>query len=207
VETADDGETALARLREREFGLVLMDCQMPRLDGLETARRLRAFEGGRRRVPIVAISANSTAEDRQACLDAGMDDFVSKPATLETLAEAVDRWDRPFDAAALDAFAAVAGEGPQDLPRLLGDFLAGARGYVDAARAARAAGDPMACSRSAHALKGAAAAVGARGLRELALRVERCAKGEESGDLDALLRQLAAELERAAASAPRGTAA
>jgi CheY-like chemotaxis protein len=91
VETADDGETALARLREREFGLVLMDCQMPRLDGLETARRLRAFEGGRRRVPIVAISANSTAEDRQACLDAGMDDFVSKPATAAKASSAAPR--------------------------------------------------------------------------------------------------------------------
>ena len=94
VTTADDGRGAVELLsRPHDFDLVLMDCQMPEMDGLEATRRTRAHEhdhGGR--VPIVALTANAMAGDRTACLDAGMDDFLSKPFQLRELAATIEHW-------------------------------------------------------------------------------------------------------------------
>jgi signal transduction histidine kinase/ActR/RegA family two-component response regulator len=91
---ADDGRRAVELLRARhDFTLVLMDCQMPEMDGLEATRRTRAHErAGGRHVPIVALTANAMVGDREQCLDAGMDDFLSKPFQLRELAAAIDRW-------------------------------------------------------------------------------------------------------------------
>ncbi len=90
----ESGEQALALCAQQNFELVLMDCQMPGLDGLETTRRWRAFEaeGQRARTPIVALTANAMAGDREACLMAGMDDYISKPFTRETLTKVLSRW-------------------------------------------------------------------------------------------------------------------
>ncbi len=90
---AEDGEEALARLAEDSFDLVLMDCQMPNMDGFEATRRIRADEEGTgKHLPIVALTANTMRGDREACLEAGMDDFVGKPFKREELLAAVDRF-------------------------------------------------------------------------------------------------------------------
>lgn len=111
VVVADDGRTALQRLASERFDLVLMDWQMPDLDGLETTRRIRAGEAGAHAaaLPIVAVTANAFIEDRAACLAAGMDDFVSKPLSLELLLDTVDRWLAPSQAARLKASEAGTG--------------------------------------------------------------------------------------------------
>jgi len=203
--SAADGRAALAELVAADFGLVLLDCQMPGLDGYATAQEIRRRESGKRRVPIIAFTANATEEDRRRCLDAGMDDFIAKPVTLEDLSAAIDRWDRPFDETALAAFAAIAADAPGDLARLLEEFLADADARLRAARAARARGDGDAASREAHAVKGAAAAVGARGLRELARRIEAAAPGSAPA-LDGLLAQADAEIVRLRADAAKRAA-
>lgn len=91
VDIAQDGELALERLRHRVYDVVLMDMQMPRLDGLAATRALRQLP-----LPaqpwVVAMTANAFDEDRQACLAAGMNDFVSKPATVNTLRDAFARF-------------------------------------------------------------------------------------------------------------------
>jgi len=88
-----DGRDALAALAAQPFDLVLMDCQMPELDGLAaTVEQRRREQGSGRRVPIVALTANALAKDRGRCLDAGMDDYVSKPFVLDVLAQVVQRW-------------------------------------------------------------------------------------------------------------------
>ena len=78
VDTADDGDEAVVMVGAGDYDLVLMDMQMPRLDGLEATRRIRNIPG-RETLPIIAMTANAYAEDRQRCLDAGMNDFVTKP--------------------------------------------------------------------------------------------------------------------------------
>jgi CheY-like chemotaxis protein len=92
--TAESGGDALARLRERRFDLVLLDWRMPDLDGLEVARRVRAGASGEaaRATPIVALTANAFAEDRAACLEAGMNDFLTKPVHAAQLVRTVERW-------------------------------------------------------------------------------------------------------------------
>jgi CheY-like chemotaxis protein len=88
---AENGAQAVEMFAAQAFDLVLMDCQMPVLDGLEATRRIRALERGGR-VPIVALTANAFPGDREACLAAGMDDFVAKPFEAGALVARLDRW-------------------------------------------------------------------------------------------------------------------
>jgi two-component system, sensor histidine kinase len=90
VEVAEDGLAALARMREGRFDLVLMDCQLPELDGWEATRRWRRDENGPR-LPIVALTANAVLGDRERCLAAGMDDYLAKPVEMAQLAAVVHR--------------------------------------------------------------------------------------------------------------------
>jgi signal transduction histidine kinase/CheY-like chemotaxis protein len=96
TELAADGGQALRRCADARFDVVLMDWQMPDMDGIEVTRRLRAGEAGElgRHVPVVALTANAFAEDRAACLAAGMNDFLSKPVVAEDLVSVVSRWTR-----------------------------------------------------------------------------------------------------------------
>ncbi len=93
VEIAANGQLALARLAEREFDAVLMDCQMPVLDGYESTRRIRAglLVGVNARLPIIALTASARAEDRAQCLEAGMNDFVTKPIRPAEIRAALER--------------------------------------------------------------------------------------------------------------------
>jgi signal transduction histidine kinase/CheY-like chemotaxis protein len=88
---ADNGEEAVQALAREDFDLVLMDCQMPLVDGYQATERIRSTDAGKR-TPIVALTANAFTEDRQRCLDAGMDDYVAKPITIAALAQLLARW-------------------------------------------------------------------------------------------------------------------
>jgi len=97
VEIALDGQAAVATYQEApgRYRLILMDCQMPVLDGFEATRHIRLWEAAHRpegRVPIVAMTANAMAGDRELCLAAGMDDYLSKPVTRQALADALAHW-------------------------------------------------------------------------------------------------------------------
>jgi signal transduction histidine kinase/ActR/RegA family two-component response regulator len=94
VEIAGDGHEALSRLAESRFDVVLMDCEMPQLDGYEATRRWRAIEqqaGDGRHVPIMALTANAVAGDRERCLEFGMDDYLAKPFEVSELEAALER--------------------------------------------------------------------------------------------------------------------
>jgi CheY-like chemotaxis protein len=90
----EDGQAALLQAREGGWDVVLMDMQMPELDGLGATRAIRALAGPAAQVPIVAMTANARAEDRQACLDAGMDDYITKPIDMADLQAALSRTSR-----------------------------------------------------------------------------------------------------------------
>jgi CheY-like chemotaxis protein len=94
-EVASNGKEVLEALERTAFHLVLMDCQMPEVDGFEATRRIRALESHRGgRLPVIAMTANAMQGDREACLAAGMDDYVSKPVNPEALAQALEKWSR-----------------------------------------------------------------------------------------------------------------
>jgi signal transduction histidine kinase/CheY-like chemotaxis protein len=108
VDCAENGEQALAAMAEGRYDLVLMDCQMPGLDGYTAARRWREREAQAdpaRHLPIVAMTANAMAGDRERCLAAGMDDYLSKPLARDTLSGCLQRW--LADAAPVAAAAAI----------------------------------------------------------------------------------------------------
>jgi CheY-like chemotaxis protein len=103
VSLACDGRQALEAAKSRQFDLVLMDCQMPVMDGFEATRAIRAHEAestvdlaapnaGPRHVPIVALTANAIAGDRERCLASGMDDYLAKPFKREQLRAVLARW-------------------------------------------------------------------------------------------------------------------
>jgi CheY-like chemotaxis protein len=92
VDLAEDGSQALQAATYGSFDLILMDWQMPGMDGLETTRRLKALWPAERQVPVVALTANAMEGDRAACLDAGMSDYLTKPLQMSALAEALERW-------------------------------------------------------------------------------------------------------------------
>ncbi len=92
VDVANNGNEALDALKRHSYSLVLMDCQMPELDGYEATRRIRAQGWSRADLPIIALTAHAADEDRERCLDAGMNDFISKPVLLENLRNTLAKW-------------------------------------------------------------------------------------------------------------------
>ena len=100
VDVAADGVQAVAAHERGRYALILMDCQMPEMDGFEALRKIRAAEdaasdgavGGRVRTPIIAVTANALQGDRERCIAAGFDDYMSKPFRLQELKKLVDAW-------------------------------------------------------------------------------------------------------------------
>ncbi|MFT3713428.1 MAG: response regulator [Archangium sp.] len=98
VTCVDDGARAVQAFEKGGWDVVFMDCQMPQLDGYEATARIRSLEKGRR-TPIVAMTANASNDDRQRCLDSGMDDFLAKPCRIADLSTVLERWGRQRRAA------------------------------------------------------------------------------------------------------------
>jgi signal transduction histidine kinase/CheY-like chemotaxis protein/HPt (histidine-containing phosphotransfer) domain-containing protein len=203
VTMAEDGVQAVALAqREPAPDLVLMDCQMPQLDGFEATRRIRDWErtsGATRRLPIVALTASALAGDREACLAAGMDDYLTKPVTAASLTELLARWlsvqasDEPdpgpprsampavgasaapldFDPAVLASLPMVAdGSDPGFATEMLQMFEAACQEGLAAIDAALATGDGSKLQQQLHTLKSGAAQIGALALAELVASCE-----------------------------------
>lgn len=92
VATAEDGRHALELMQQRAFSLVLMDCQMPVMDGYEATQKIRQLTGPACRVPVIALTAHAMTGDREKCLAAGMNDYLAKPFTLDSLQDKLERW-------------------------------------------------------------------------------------------------------------------
>jgi len=95
MDMAGDGSQALEKLAAERYDVVLMDCQMPVMDGYSATAELRRREGGGKRTPVIALTADTTPAGRQACFEAGMDDYLGKPLTRATLHAALARWLTP----------------------------------------------------------------------------------------------------------------
>jgi PAS domain S-box-containing protein len=203
-----NGREAIAALRDIPYDLVLMDCQMPELDGFEATREIRDPETQVRDhgVPIIAMTAHVMKGDREKCLAAGMDDYLGKPVRPEELAVTLERWLGARDGSAGADADRAAPAGPDSsqtavavfdraafLERLMGDeellrevtemFLADLPMQLEGLAAAVGSGDCQLAGQQAHAIKGASANVGGEALRETAFELEKAGK---TGDLIAL---------------------
>jgi signal transduction histidine kinase/DNA-binding NarL/FixJ family response regulator len=209
LDTALNGIEALTLWRERPYALVLTDIHMPDMDGFELTRQIRVEESAHRerpRTPVVALTANALKGEAERCVAAGMDDYLTKPLTLDRLRESVARWtamaSRPAVAeqepmeASIDrsVVAQMFGDNPKAIAKVLARFReAGAR-LVDEIDAARA--DAGQLKELAHKLKGAARAAGAVRLGDLAAALENTGAGTDMDALQAEWARVAAELER-----------
>jgi PAS domain S-box-containing protein len=202
----ENGEQAVQRWRDEPFDLVLMDVQMPRTDGWEATRRIRAIERARgTRTPIVALTAHSFPEDRRKCLAMGMDGFLSKPYRLEELAAAIEQASSTAQPAE-EAAPAAALDLEQLDERVDGDpallamvaelFAEDAPAQIAALRKALQAEHAEEVERVAHTLKGAAANIGAATLSAIAGKLEAEAAAGRLGNAPAIIDELAAELPR-----------
>ena len=168
VDVAETGREAVEMSRSAVYDAILMDCELPELDGLAAAREIRGIEGATRRTPIVALTAHTMRGDRERCLAAGMDDHVSKPLRREILDDVLRRLiatPPPAGWAGLDS--QVLDElGPDAAAAVVPVFIESAGERLVALDRALEDGDDARVRRIAHGLKGAAASVGAVELAE-----------------------------------------
>ncbi|MET1026640.1 MAG: ATP-binding protein [Dongiaceae bacterium] len=201
---AVNGIKGLEILDRRRFDLILCDCSMPEMNGYDFTRVLRrreASETGGRRVPVIALTANAFHEDADKCFEAGMDDFISKPVTMDRLAAMLVRWLSPLDktVATIDlkqrddavlgqmidiqALAEILGtDEPETLNQVLTEFLETAGSSLSGVEAAVLKGASDHIEAAAHSAKGEARCAAATGLAELYAELERLAKkGDQAG--------------------------
>ncbi|MEQ9401539.1 MAG: response regulator [Longimicrobiales bacterium] len=206
VTVAGDGRAALEALEGGDFDMVLMDVQMPELDGLEATRAIRARETGDERIPILAMTAHAMKGDRERCIAAGMDDYISKPIDPRALHLAIAqlsgqrvstgsprRTVPPFDHA--KALYHVGGD-PEILGQLVDMFLTQSDARIDRIVRATEEGGREEIEAAAHSLKGTAATLGMEPLRVRCLEMEHLA---ESGEVEKARRALPSLLDAFAA--------
>ena len=107
VDVAAHGAEALDMVRDQDYTLILMDCQMPVMDGFEATRAIRALQTPIAQVPIIAVTANVMEGQRDKCLAAGMNDYLPKPINKEVLGETVDKWIPPVNGPKIDSVQAL----------------------------------------------------------------------------------------------------
>ncbi len=208
VDVVDNGARAVEAVFEKKYALVLMDVQMPELDGLDATRHIRAREPAGERIPIVAVTAHAMQGDRERCLEAGMDDYITKPLQQKELLDILERWmagnaedqpdsgpeevvDPPLDVAgALPRFGGNMGF----YVELLGEYSRQLVSGCGQMREALLAGNADTLFQLAHSLKGAAAAFGAGRLVAAAGEIESSAKEGNVQGLEPLIGHMEAEI-------------
>jgi signal transduction histidine kinase/CheY-like chemotaxis protein/HPt (histidine-containing phosphotransfer) domain-containing protein len=216
VDVAANGKEALAAIARRSYAAVLMDGQMPVMDGYQATRAVRSMESGGRHTPVIALSASVMREDRERCLAAGMDDFIAKPVTPEQLQAVLARW-APLEQARAQPGPPPSGPPPAPPPgpvdwEVLQDvlavtqpafikemvvaFLSDAREALGELRRARLQRELGSWRRIAHKFRGSCAAVGARGMMDLTTRMEALDEAGLDSRADALRDELEAEFRR-----------
>jgi CheY-like chemotaxis protein len=197
-----NGAEAVAALERRRYDVILMDVQMPEMDGLE-ATRLIHERWAAARPRIIAVTAGAMSGDRERCLAAGMDDYLSKPIRPEELAAALAEVAAPasaaLDASALQRLVEMLGD-DSALGELIDTFLAEAPNLVSTLRRAVADSDADGLRRAAHTLKSNAATFGADTLAELCRKLEDMAEAQTFGGAQELVARVEAEYEQLASA-------
>jgi CheY-like chemotaxis protein len=213
VTVVNNGREALDAHAQGAFDLILMDCHMPEMDGFEATREIRAREAASKakRMPIVALTANAMAQDREACLKAGMDDHLSKPFSMATLQDMLDRWtprSAPAPAAAapaktgtgvidrkvLDELSKVRTNGkPELLARVINLYLTESPKLLQKLKQAAGAANASDIAASAHSLKSSSANVGAKALSRYCADLEASARRADTDEARKILAKVESE--------------
>jgi PAS domain S-box-containing protein len=222
ADVAANGKEALKALRLAHYDLVLMDCQMPEMDGYEATRHIRdpKTDIPNHAIPIIALTAHAMKGDREKCLEAGMNDYITKPLDRNELAGALRRWaPAEMDEGPSDSGTEKAGAGvtkdishspvfdeEEVVRRLDGDweliktvvagFLEDLPQQLGTLKTYFKAGDVTGAGRHAHMIKGAAANVGAEAMREAAFKIEEAGKTGSIEVMTALLPLVSDQFER-----------
>ena len=210
-----NGVEALEALRQADYDVVLMDCEMPEMDGYEATRRIRDLQTGTRNpcIPIIALTADAITGDRDKCLRAGMNDYLAKPVEPRQLADLLEKWRIPPTGAEVRPPADPSPAKPEAvfnqeelLTRLMGDkdlahkviagFLNDVPRQLGALKSRLDAGDAQGARLQAHTLKGAAATVSAEALRALCGEAQEAAAAGDLSRAWVLLPRLEEQFER-----------
>jgi PAS domain S-box-containing protein len=200
VTIANNGAEALERVAESTFAAVLMDCQMPVMDGFTAARRIREMEqhGSGKRLPIIALTANVMSEDRDCCIAAGMDAHLGKPIESAQLLECLGRYLKPDSAhpeVDMHALRELTGGDTEFERELVETFVSSGDECLSEILSALRLSDLATIGTRAHALKGASANIHALGLAAAAASLESAARANSVGEIDALVQALSARLQ------------
>ena len=194
ADVAANGLEAVAALRRQPYDLVLMDCQMPEMDGFQATAEIRKLQAEGRRTPIVAMTAHALQGDQDKCLAAGMDGYISKPVRLEVLADVLKLWDSPLDAFVIKELRDLGGEDSGAfIADLAGAYLNDLPSRLEAIRAAAGTNDGEALRLAAHALKGSSGNMGAKRLQKLCLLLEEAGRSGSLQEVPELLAGLEGE--------------
>jgi two-component system, sensor histidine kinase and response regulator len=218
VHVVGDGAQAVAAFQRESWSFILMDMQMPVMDGLEATQRIRTIEGDKPRTPIVALTANAMMGQLERCLEAGMDDYLTKPLDISRLQDVLDRFINGMpvqaapvvpaaqatpgapvcDAAVSARLNEIAGDDPDFAAELVTTFVLGGEEILRELERAAATGDRPAIGRAAHKLKGASSNLHIDRLSTLSLDLETRAKGTAAGTWGADIEKIASEFHRVA---------
>jgi CheY-like chemotaxis protein len=201
VTIANNGAEALERIAESNYDAVLMDCQMPVMDGVTATRRIRELErknGRGKRLPIIALTANVMSEDREKCIVAGMDAHLGKPIEPAQLIDCLSRYLKPDLARGevdLNALREITGGDVEFERELVETFVSSGDQCLAEIVAALRVCDFDTIGKRAHALKGASANIHASGLAAAASSLENAARANSIREIDGLVQELTEKLQ------------
>ena len=198
ADVANNGVEALAALEEKHYDIILMDMQMPEMDGLEATRRIVMKYPELERPYIIALTANAMQGDRERCISAGMNDYISKPIRMEDLNEAFERCpvkpgtsdDEASDGSSvinievLDELIAMLGNDIEFASGLIRDFLEDSEELLSNIRSAHEGGNAKEMERAAHTLKSSSATFGATEAAQICKELEELGKNGNLGASD-----------------------
>lgn len=211
VSVANNGQEALEMLDEEIFDCVLMDCQMPIMDGYEATRAIR--KNGNT-IPIIALTANAMSGDREKCIDAGMNDYISKPFKFEELLYALDKWisknktqsDSPvinnlmevdfpdLPGIAIKEGLEIAGGNTEMYKKILEKFYQINSNILVKIKETLENGETVVAARQVHTVRGSAASIGAKDLANISQQLESAIKNKQKEELPILLDQFSVSM-------------
>ncbi len=207
TDVVGNGREAVDAFSRHDYALIVMDCQMPIMDGFEATSNIRKLEQRKgRRTPIIAMTANAMQGDRETCLAAGMDDYLSKPVRADVLREMLQRWypaeptvavrEPDHSPVVLERLREVFGEDERAARDVLSLLLTSARSLIDRLQAAVRARDSAGSLAAVHELRGACGGAGAAELADLGGRLEEAIRQTRWDEADDLCRALPASYAR-----------